>query len=197
MRLKMYLQLFENGAGAGSGGQGANAGNGDGDQGNAGGTGNQGTYSYAQAEEIANARAERAERAALKSYFQQQGMTEEQISQAITDYKQKQKANQPNVAQIQKDLADARSKVTQMENEKFLSAKGVKAEDLDYVTFKISKLVDDKTTFEKAAEKFLKENPRFTGTGYRVATSAASNSEGSGGNVSASINDAIRTAIRR
>lgn len=197
MRLKMYLQLFENGDGAGSGGQGGNAGGGNGGQNNAGGTGNQRTFSYAQAEEIANARAERAERAALKSYFQQQGMSEEQVTQAITAYKEQQKKNQPNVTQLQQDLTNAQNEVQQMKNEKFLSGKGVKAEDLDYVSFKISKMVDDKTTFEKAAEKFLKENPRFTGTGYRVATSAASSGEGSGGNVSASINDAIRAAIRR
>ena len=45
-----------------------------------------------------------------------------------------------------------------MKNEKVLTSKGVKADDLDYVMFKVSKLVDDKTDFEKAADKFLKEN---------------------------------------
>ena len=83
-----------------------------------------------------------------------------------------------------------------MKQEKFLSGKGVKAEDVDYV--KVSKLVDDKTTFEKAAEKYLKENPRFVGgSSYRVSTSTGSDSNGSGGNVNASINDAIRAAARR
>lgn len=155
MKKIMYLQLFEDGGGAGSGNQGGNAGDGNGNQGSTGG----GTYSYEQAEEIATARAQRAEQAALKSYFQQQGMTEDQVRQALADYKEKQKANQPNVDQIQKDLAEARRENAQMKNEKFLSGKGVKAEDLDYVAFKISKMVDEKTNFEKAAEKYLKENP--------------------------------------
>jgi hypothetical protein len=86
-----------------------------------------------------------------------------------------------------------------MKNEKFLSGKGVKADDLDYVTYKVSKMVDDKTTFEKAAEKFLKENPRFAGGGsYRIADSSAGNaSNGAGGNMNASINDRIRAAARR
>lgn len=84
MKKRMCLQLFEDGGGAGSGGQGGNAGDGNGSQGNAGGSGNQGTYSYAQAEEIANARAERAEKAALRSYFQQQGMTEQQVNQVTS-----------------------------------------------------------------------------------------------------------------
>ena len=145
MKKRMNLKLFEDGGGAGSGGQGGNAGGGNGDQNNAGGAGSQGTFSYAQAEEIANARVERAERAALKSYFQQQGMSEEQVTQAIAAYKEQQKKNQPNVTQLQQDLTNAQNEVQQMKNEKFLSGKGVKAEDLDYVSFKISKMVDDKT----------------------------------------------------
>ena len=198
MKKRMCLQLFEDGGGAGSGGQGGNAGDGNGSLGNAGGSGNQGTYSYAQAEEIANARAERAEKAALRSYFQQQGMTEQQVNQAIADYKDQQKKNQPNVTQLQQDLENSRNEVQRMKNEKFLSSKGVKADDLDYVAYKVSKMVDDKTTFEKAAEKYLKENPRYVGGNtYRVSTSSGSSSEGSGGSANASINDRIRPAARR
>ena len=195
MKKIMYLQLFEDGGGAGSGNQGGNAGDGNGNQGSTGG----GTYSYEQAEEIATARAQRAEQAALRSYFQQQGMTEDQVRQALADYKEKQKANQPNVDQIQKDLAEARRENAQMKNEKFLSGKGVKAEDLDYVAFKISKKKKEKTNFEKAAEKYLKENPRFVSSGntYRISTSASNSSEGSGGSVNTSINDKIRAAMRR
>ena len=68
-----------------------------------------------------------------------------------------------------------------------------------YLMFKVSKLVDDKTTFEKAAERFLKENPRFAGgtNSYRISTSAGNTSEGSGGDMNASINDRIRAAARR
>lgn len=199
MRKRMYLQLFEDGTGAGSNGQGGNnAGNGNGNQGNAGETGNQATFSYAQAEEIAQARAERAERSALKAYFQQQGMSEDQVTQAIADYKAQKKKNQPNVTQMQQDLADARNEVQQMKNEKLLTAKGVKADDLDYVLYKVSKMTDEKTSFEKAADKYLKENPRFTsGSGYRVSTSTGNTSNGSVENVNATINDAIRSAARR
>lgn len=199
MRKRMYLQLFEDGTGVGSNGQGGNnAGNGNGNQGNAGETGNQATFSYAQAEEIAQARAERAERSALKSYFQQQGMSEDQVTQAIADYKAQQKKNRPNVTQMQQDLADARNEVQQMKNEKFLASKGVKTDDLDYVLYKVSKMTDEKTSFEKAADKYLKENPRFTsGSGYRVSTSTGNASNGSVENVNATINDAIRSAARR
>ncbi len=194
---RMNLQIFENGGGAGAGEPEESAGGDNNSQNNVGG-GGQPTYSYAQAEEIANARAERAERSALKSYFQQQGMSEEQVNQAIADYKAQQKKNQPNIEQMQQERDAALREAQQMKQEKFLSGKGVKAEDVDYVMFKVSKLVDDKTTFEKAAEKYLKENPRFVGgSSYRVSTSTGSDSNGSGGNANASINDAIRAAARR
>lgn len=194
---RMNLRIFENSGGAGAGEPGGSAGGDNNNQNNAG-SGGQPTYSYAQAEEIANARAERAERSALKSYFQQQGMSEEQVTQAITDYKAQQKKNQPNIEQMKQERDAALKEAQQMKQEKFLSGKGVKAEDVDYVMFKVSKLVDDKTTFEKAAEKYLKENPRFVGgSSYRVSTSTGSDSNGSGGNVNASINDAIRAAARR
>ena len=64
---------------------------------------------------------------------------------------------------LQQERDNALKKVEQMEQEKVLTSKGVRTEDLDYVMFKISKMVDEKTDFKKAAEKFLKENPRFTG----------------------------------
>ena len=190
---RMNLQLFEGSAGAGSGGQGEGTGNGGGGQG-----GNTGaTYSYEQAEEIANARANKAERAALANYFRSQGMTEEQITTAISDFKAKQQANQPNVSQIEQERDKYKSKVEQMENEKILTRKGVKADDLDYVMFKVKKMVDDKTDFSKAAEKFLKENPRFTGQTYRVSTGTQSRGNDGGGNDNDFINAAIRKAAGR
>ena len=63
------LQLFTDGGDGGTGtGAGTAGGTGDGGQKTtAGATGTGGTYSYEQAEEIANARADRAEKAALAS----------------------------------------------------------------------------------------------------------------------------------
>lgn len=190
---KMNLQLFEDGGGAGSGGQGGNAGNGGGGQGaNAGAT-----YSYEQAEEIANARANKAERAALANYFRSQGMTEDEITTAINDFKAKRQANQPNVSQIEKERDAYKTQVEHMQNEKILTGKGVKAEDLEYVMFKINQLVDDKTDFKKAVDKFLKENPRFTGKTYRVSTGTQSSGNDGGSDGNDFINAAIRRAAGR
>lgn len=204
MRYKMNLQLFEDGAGAGSAnGQGGNTGTGSGGQntaGSAAGAHGTGTYTYEQLEEIANARVERSERTALANFFRSQGMTENEVTQAITDFKTQRAANQPKTEQLQQERDDALKEVEQMKNEKVLTSKGVKADDLDYVMFKVSKLVDDKTDFEKAADKFLKENPRFSekssGT-YRVSTGAQSGGTGGKENSNDFINAAIRRAAGR
>lgn len=197
MKYRMNLQLFEDGAGAGSaGGQGGNAGTGNGGQGSAGGaTGahGTGTYTYEQLEEIANARVERSERTALANFFRSQGMTEAEVTQAISDFKTQRVANQPNAEQLQQERDDALREVEQMKNEKILTTHGVKAEDLDYVMFKISKMVDEKTDFKKAAEKFLKENPRFTGKPYRVVSTSVQTGGAEGTEKG---NDFINAAIR-
>ena len=191
----MNLHIFEEGGNGGEGntaGQNGNSGNGNGSQsGNAG-------YTFEQAEEIANNRAEKASRAALASFYRQQGLSEEQITTAIADFEAKQKAQQPDVDTITRERDAAQKELQELKNEKILTGKGVKADDLDYVMFKVSKLVDDKTDFTKAAEKFLKENPKYTGAGtYRVSTSTGSDNQDTGGSVNMNINDRIRAAARR
>mgnify|MGYP006067862439 FL=1 len=208
MKKRMKLQIFEDGgAGSGSaGGQGGSAGAGNGSQnGNAGGASGAhvtGTYTYEQAEEIANARANKAERTALADFFRKQGMTEEEVTQAIHDFREQKAKRQPNTEQMQHDLDEALKENARMKNEKILAEKGVRSEDLDYVMFKVEKMVDDKTDFKKAAEKYLKENPRFAGSGrgtgtYRVSTGSQSSGTGGEGSSNDSINAAIRRAAGR
>ena len=187
---RMNLFIFD-GEG-GDPGQGGNGGTGGGQGGNTA------QYTYEQLEEIADSRVKRAERSALADFFRKQGMSENEITTAINDFKTKKEKSKPDLDAIQQERDNALKELGQMKNEKILTAKGVKAEDLDYVMFKVEKLVDDKTDFKKAAEKFLKENPRFTGTGtYRVSTSSGTGDQGSGGSVNSTINDAIRRAARR
>lgn len=205
---KFNLQLFDDGGQGGSGGaQDGTAGTGNGGQaGNAGnnGNGSGGSFSFEQAEEIANARAQRAEKAALASYFKQQGMSEEEVSQAIAAYKAQQAASKPDASKITKERDDALAELAALKNSNVLRSKGVREEDLDYVMFKIDALMkeEDKLDFDKAAAKYLKDNPRFTASGggsYRVRTGTDSSGQGnsSGQQGNDSINNAIRRAIRR
>lgn len=196
MKNRMNLRLFEDGAGAGSAGQGGNAGTGNGGQVNAGGN-NQASYSFEQAEEIANARAQRAEQSALKSYFQQQGMTEEEVRTALADYRTNKEKQKPNVSAIERERDNALTKLQQYENEKALSGMNVRQEDLDYVSYKVNQLVTDKKDFKTAAAEFLKVNPRYTGQGtYRVSTGTQAGT-GVAQTANEQINDAIRNAFRR
>ena len=194
------LQLFDDGGEGGSGAQGGNAGNGNGGQGNNSGNngGQAGGFSFAQAEEIANARAQRAERAALSSYFKQQGLDEKEIEQAIADFKKNRDAKKPDVAAIEKERDDARAELQTMKNQATLRAKGVRDEDLDYVQFKVDAMMkaDAKLDFDKAVSAFLKENPRFTSAGtYKVKTGTdGSQGSGAGADGNTSINNAIRRA---
>lgn len=196
------LQLLDDGGQGGAGaGQGGNAGSGNGGQ--AGNAGNNGaSYSFQQAEEIANARASRAERAALASYFQQQGLSEEQINQAIADYKAQQAAQRPNVDAITKERDEARAELAAMKNSQKLTQLGVRSEFSRFVLSEIDALMkeDSKLDFDKAAAKFLKENPQYkTGnSSYRVKTGTDGSGAGSADNKgNAFINDAIRRAARK
>lgn len=196
MKVPMELQMFADGGGGG--GQGGSGG----DPAPGGGGARQGNpapaYTYEQAEEIAQARAQKAEADALKGFFTKQGMSEAEVTQAIADFREKQKSRQPNVAAIEAERDEAQKKLQQYENEKLLAGMRVKPEDLDYVSFKVSQLVTDKKDFKTAAAEWLKENPRYAGqSAYRVST-GADNTQGSSGAQTGNemINEAIRNAIR-
>lgn len=198
LKNKMDLRIFEDGAGAGSGGQGNSTG--DGGSGHAGNAG--ATYSYEQAEEIANARAGKAERAALANYFRSQGMTEDEITTAIRDFKAKRESQKPDVAAIEKERDDAKKELEAYRQKDILKENGVDAKYTDYVLFEVSKKVDDKTDFKTALKAFLKENPHYSGGGYRVNTQPRQQEAGApgakGGNgTNDYVNSLIRKAARR
>ncbi len=190
------LQLFTDGGDGGTGASGAGAGA----AGNGGGQGNTGgaTYTHEQVDQIAEARAGLATKAALADYFKKQGVSEDEAAAALADFKAKKAAGQPDVSAVEKERDEALAKVEEMENLNYLRDKGVKAEDLDYVLFRAQKNVDEKTGFKKAADAFLKENPRFTGQGYRVvSTGKPDGGPGTGQTAHDTINASIRSAFGR
>lgn len=201
-KYRMNLHLFDENAGNG----GQNAGNGNGSQGNAGtagttgasgnGTGS-GTFTYDQLDEIATSRAERAERSALKSFFQQKGLTEEEANAAIDQYKADKAAKQPDISAVEKERDQYKQQLEERDHMDYLRRKGVREEDLDYVAFQAKKGVNKDTDFKKSADKYLKDNPRYAGTGYRVNTSTGTAATGSSRSQHASINDSIRNAFKR
>ena len=184
-RLPMMLQLFaENGAGDGTGagantqqGAGSTAGT-NGQQGNTAATPQNGQSApgvdYDKIQSMLDTATAKKENAVLKSYFQQQGLTEEEISRAISDFKvtkQKQSAQQASDSnELKQKVADAEklAKTAQVELEatRIAMTLGVDAKTMPYLL----KMADFDTAWEKdgklsaenvkaALEKVLKDVP--------------------------------------
>lgn len=128
MRKKMNLQFFAEGDGAGDSGNGNpndNAGNGNSNQNAGNGQGT--TYTQEQLDGIVNSRVTRAEQSALKSFFAQQGMSEDEITKAISDYKANKKANEPDVAGIQSQLTQSQQVNQQLQIQNVAQMQAIKA----------------------------------------------------------------------
>lgn len=179
--LFMNLQLFADGDG-GEGGQNSGGNNG-------GGV----TYSFEQAEQIANDRAGRAERSALTNYFKQNGMTEEQAQEAFKDFKAKKAAQVPDVSAITKERDDARAELESYKNRAVLSGLSVDDAFTEFVENKVKAMVTDKKDFKTAAAEFLKENPQYVKKGYTFSTGSQGENKGGTGN---NVNDYINKLIR-
>lgn len=194
----MNLQIFaDGGEGAvaenagGTSGSNAQTGN------NGGNTGNQSHgYSFEQAEEIANARAERATKAALSDYFKQQGMSEAEVASAIAAYKAAQEAKKPDIKAIEAERDAAKAELARVKNTATLTAAGIRDEFVDYALFEISKMVTDKKDFKTAAKEWIQKNPSYTGAGYRVETGTRTTGT-SAKNDTERINEALKNAFRR
>ena len=100
------------------------------------------------------------ENAVLKSYFQQQGLSEEEVTQAIATYKSNKQSQQPDVTAIQTQLdqANAAAEQAQVELEatKVAMALGIDANTLPYV-LKMADLSNVKDKDGKISADSVKE----------------------------------------
>jgi alanyl-tRNA synthetase len=206
--------------GSGTGGTGGTGGSGG--QGGAGGTGGAGTggrtYSEEEANRIAEERSERAKNAALKSYFEQQGFTPEEVTQLLKDHKAKKDAEKTE-AQREKERADkaekeksdvlsaANSRIARTEFKVAAQAAGVPADRLEAAVklADLSDLTPDEKTGEipatklkAAVEATIKANPFLkgaAGTGGSGGVGGGANP--GGGSSGSSMNDFIRKSAGR
>lgn len=188
---KMKLQLFaESGtenSGADNNTNGTNNPNTEGNGGEDGAASGSKQYTQEDLDKIVTERTGRAEKSALKSFFQQQGLTEEEANAAIADYK-KAKAEKAeaskNDAKAQAERADAAEKKAQEAIAKAQAALlkanaqiqaanlGVKSNKLDYVVkmadlTKVSFNDDgdpDEAAIKSAVEQVLKDVPELKDT---------------------------------
>ena len=116
--IPMNLQLFAEDGGSDGNDNGGNAGGGsggkDGKGENGGNSGSAVTFTADQLAEISRmlaGGAEAKENKTLKSYFQQQGMTEAEVAEAIKAYKAQRDASKPDVEGMKAQLTEAQSAV--------------------------------------------------------------------------------------
>lgn len=162
MKLAMNLQTFAEGSGEGStaGGEGTTppAGN------------QQPQIDYDKLASIVAGKQSATEESVLKGYFKQQGLSKEQMDQAIAAYKEQQAANQPDVAGMQNQITaaqkaaqDARveTAATMMAVSLGVEAKTIpyvlKMADLSQVTGEDGKINEE--TLKAAVNKVLEDIP--------------------------------------
>lgn len=114
--MKMNLQFFaEQGAGAGNGSAAAGEnGDGAGTGGQAGAnTGTQPQFDYEKLAGLIAGKTSVTEDTVLKSYFKQQGLSQEEMAQAIQEFKAQKAANQPDINAMQTQLTQAQEAARQ------------------------------------------------------------------------------------
>ena len=132
---------------------------------------------------------------ALKAYFKQQGLSQQEVEQAIADFKQQKAANTPDVGAMQTQLTQAQeaAKQAQIQNVAILAAVslGIDAKTIPYILkmADLSQAVgqDGKVNEENlkaALNKVLEDvpglKPQAAGTTGFVQVGAASGNAGAG-----------------
>jgi hypothetical protein len=130
----MNLQLFAEGGASGGQGDGAGSSGAAGNQPGASGTGASGTgsstgvqFDYEKLAGLIAGKTSVTEDTVLKSYFKQQGLSQEEMSQAIQAFKAQKAANQPDVGALQTQAAQAQAAAqkAQLENAAIMAAVGL------------------------------------------------------------------------
>lgn len=109
MKLAMNLQTFAEGAGEGgtAGGEGTNPSEGN----------QQPQIDYDKLASIVAGKQSATEESVLKGYFKQQGLSKEQMDQAIAAYKERQAANQPDITGMQNQITETQNQLAAAQKE--------------------------------------------------------------------------------
>lgn len=132
---------------------------------------------------------------ALKAYFKQQGLSQEEAEQAIAAFKQQKAANTPDVGAMQAQVTQAQAAVqqAQIESAAVMAAVGlgidaktipyvIKMADLSQVVGQDGKINEEtmKTALSKVLEDVPGLKPQTAGTTGFVQVGAASSNAGAG-----------------
>lgn len=209
-RIPMKLQFFaEGGAGEPAGTPGAS-----------GGAGQQQTQpsqqppaiDYDKIQKMLEGTLSAKEDTALKAYFKQQGLTEEEVSQAIAAFKQQKAASQPDVQQLKQDAETAKaaaqkaqleSAATMMAVSLGMDAKTIpyvlKMADLSKVMGQDGKISEEslKTALNQVLEDVPALKPQAASTKGFVQIGATGGSQTTGGTEPLTLKGAISEALKK
>lgn len=208
-RIPMKLQFFaEGGAGDPAGTSGASGGAGQQPQ-----QGQQApAIDYDKIQKMLDGTLSAKEDTALKAYFKQQGLTEEEVSQAITAFKQQKAASQPDVQQLRQDAETAKaaaqkaqleSAATMMAVSLGMDAKTIpyvlKMADLSKVMGQDGKISEEtlKTALNQVLEDVPALKPQAASTKGFVQIGAAGGSQTTGGTEPLTLKGAISEALKK
>ena len=102
------------------------------------------------------------------------GMPSQEELTEFRNWKKEHQTDSDALATVTTERDSAQNELEIAKREILLLKNGIPADDVDFYVYKISKLVNDETTFEDAAKAFLKENKRktvFMDTGARITGS--------------------------
>ena len=199
MRIPMRLQFFEAGGAAGGTGSAGSGSTGSGSAGgNAGGNSNSGgqgsniqppAIDYDRIQQMLEGTLAAKEDTALKAYFKQQGLSQQEAEQAIAAFKQQKAANQPDVGALQQQASQAQevarqaqiqSAATMAAVELGINAKSIpyvlKMADFSQVVVQDGKINDDnlKAALNKVLEDVPALKPQVSGSAGFVQVGASS-----------------------
>ena len=181
--LPYKLQLFA------EGGEGSEGGTPEPDKEN---TGRQTAIDYEKLANLINGKQSVTEETVLKNYFRNQGLSQDEMTQAIAKYKEEKAKNTPNVDALQADLAKANEKASKAEIEQKATMSafslGIDAKAIPYVIkladFTAVKKEDGSVDDEKltnALKKVLDDVPQFKPSSSQTGGFHFGSNGGSGG----------------
>lgn len=220
-KIPMRLQLFADGVGPSGGGNGT-TGAGSADHGAAGDASGQTTpvIDYDKIQQMLDGTLKAKEEIALKAYFKQQGMSEEEMKQAIAAYKQQKAQNKPDASALQGQLTDAQTQLSkaqaaaqqaQIESAATVMAvsMGMDAKTIPYVLkmADLSKVMGqdgkiNEETMKSALNQVLEDVPALKpqakgSTGFVQVGAASHGQQSRGSDWKFSLKDAVSEALKK
>lgn len=164
------------------------------------------TIDYDKIQQMLNGTLAAKEDTALKAYFKQQGLSQEELEQAVATFKQQKAANQPDITALKSELDTYKQQALKAEIEKTalfeVLGLGVDAKTAPYV-IKMADLSSvlgqdgkiNQETVKSAIQKVLEDVPGLKPSATQTSGFVQVGTGATGDNQSQASNDALRAAF--